>query len=501
MKELAVKKFTQRLVDTVVAFERNGQYDRAIKAASVYDQFQYEYNDCYVNEPLEDVLRRIRSTLPKVSLTKDDTDKNTVLFYYGGYAIARGLALSYLNALSRLDYSIILATRDISDAAKNAVDAAVNGIPVTWVDLSSYKEPMAFCEALTAVFETYRPACAIAFTQHDPAGMIAFERFEGIVKRYIINQIDHAFWLGKYAFDCCIEFRDYGANISRTYRGIPADQLAILPCFPYVNDRIPFAGYPFPFHEQEQKLIFSGGSLYKTLGGDGRYYEMVARILDLDPSVVFWYAGSGDRTQMDELIRRYPNRVFLTAERPDFLQIMKRCVFYLSTYPLAGGLMYQYAAISKKVCLTLDFKKEESVRGLLRNEEALRIHFDEMEALLAEADRLLSDAQYRSQREAVMSTAVISPEEFAEQLKLLLETGKTDYPVQLHQVNTTEFLKLYADRITYRYLCMSVAKPRMPWLIRYFPKEYLLGTIWKLPAWMNVLWGRRKGMHHGKNKS
>ena len=48
--------------------------------------------------------------------------------------------------------------------------------------------------------------------------------------------------------------------------------------------------------------------------------------------------------EMKKIIKKYPNRAYLTPERSDLYQVLKHSVFYLSTYPLCGGLMYQYAA-------------------------------------------------------------------------------------------------------------------------------------------------------------
>ena len=46
-------------------------------------------------------------------------------------------------------------------------------------------------------------------------------RYAGHMKRYQVNLTDHAFWLGTYAFDYCLEFLDFGAIVSREYRHIP----------------------------------------------------------------------------------------------------------------------------------------------------------------------------------------------------------------------------------------------------------------------------------------
>lgn len=81
--------------------------------------------------------------------------------------------------------------------------------------------------------------------------------------------MDHAFWLGRNAFDYCLEFRDFGANLSRQYRHIPIQKLLKQPYYPLADPTIPYGGPPF--ERADGDVIFSGGTLYKTL--DREYGE------------------------------------------------------------------------------------------------------------------------------------------------------------------------------------------------------------------------------------
>lgn len=64
---------------------------------------------------------------------------------------------------------------------------------------------------------------------NDVVGVTSLNIFEGKVTRYQINLTDHAFWLGARCIDKCIEFRDYGANVSVKYRGISKNIIVKLP--------------------------------------------------------------------------------------------------------------------------------------------------------------------------------------------------------------------------------------------------------------------------------
>lgn len=70
-------------------------------------------------------------------------------------------------------------------------------------------------------------------------------RYAGCMKRYQINLTDHAFWLGAHAFDYVLEFRDFGANVSRQYHHIAPHKILKQPYYPYIDRTLSFQGFPF----------------------------------------------------------------------------------------------------------------------------------------------------------------------------------------------------------------------------------------------------------------
>ena len=111
----------------------------------------------------------------------------------------------------------------------------------------------------------------------------------------------------------------------------------MIPFYPIIQYEKEFQGFPFEV-KAGQKVIFSGGGLYKTIGGGNKYYQMVDRILEEYEDAIFWYAGIGDDSEMKKIISKYPDRAYLTAERTDLYQVIEHCHFYLSTYPMWGGV-------------------------------------------------------------------------------------------------------------------------------------------------------------------
>jgi hypothetical protein len=246
----------------------------------------------------------------------------------------------------------------------------------------------------------------------------------------------------------------------------------VLPFYPFTDEGIEFQGYPFAFDEHSQKLIFSGGALYKTFSEDNAYYKLIDFILATDPETVFWYAGSGDRSGFDPLLRKYAGRIFITPERKDLLQVLKRCCFYLSTYPVSGGLMFQYAAKAGKIPVT--FRHDMCNEGFLIGQEELGIEFDSIEETEAEISRCLSDKEYREQKEKKLTDALVTEEEFTEQLGKLLRSGENDYSVTIKRQETEIFREEYAKRWEVNSLVPFLIRRKNKWITVKFPEFMLL---------------------------
>ena len=58
---------------------------------------------------------------------------------------------------------------------------------------------------LDQIVKTHKPGVMFFYTgPDDAAGAMVFMRYQGLAVRYQVNLTDHAFWLGKNAFDICI---------------------------------------------------------------------------------------------------------------------------------------------------------------------------------------------------------------------------------------------------------------------------------------------------------
>lgn len=171
---------------------------------------------------------------------------------------------------------------------------------------------------------------------------------------------------------------------------------------------------------------------------------MVGSLLKDHPDAIFLYAGRGDDSQLKELEKAYPGRVYHIPERKDLYQVLRHSTLYLNTYPMFGGMMMNFAALAGRPPLTL--KHDHDADGLLFDQDKLGVEFDTPGQLLEEAHRLLTDSEYRTRREEELKGCVITRERFTAQLARLVEEDATDFAFETPFVDTTRFREEYRAR-------------------------------------------------------
>lgn len=429
-------------------------YEKALAAISASADILYGHNQIYTDEELEqDLLQIAEKMFPNESISGSKTNytitnRQNVLFYDGFGLDTRGLALIFLKALVENGYHVIYVTKEQARGNQPEIEKAVNGYDMQWIYIPMEQSYITWISGLVNAFETYQPNVAFFYTTpFDAAATLVFDHYKGKVIRYQIDLTDHAFWLGKYAFDYCVELRDVGSKISFNYRGVPKHQLVMIPYYATIDYEAPFEGFPFSI--EGYRVIFSGGALYKTLGDKkNRYYKIVDSILSSHNDIIFLYAGYGDDSQLVVLQNKYPQRVYHIAERKDLYQVMQHCVLYINTYPMFGGLMMHYAVAAGKIPITL--KHNHDADGLLFNQSNIGVEYDTMEELLSDVDKLLSEPIYLAKREDLLADSIISEEKFREELKKLVDIGKTEYDISIEYIDTTEFRKEFDERFNYK---------------------------------------------------
>ena len=463
-------KIIEKLKTSISSAVYCGKAEKALALTSICARLLYYINQNYADFELEEKLEDVQHLIfgNKLSGVGTNVNDNEIIFYDGFGIDNRGLVLIYLKALSVMGRVTYVTSVKNNNKIKNIKNIITGKHQIKFIDEASNVDQI---KCLKDIIDSILPKHLFLYTTPwDVVGISVFNCFKNTgIHRYQINLTDHAFWLGVNAFDVCLEFRDYGAFISNRYRNIKRDKIQILPYYPIINYEKPYEGFPFEFKENYHKVIFSGGSLYKTLGANNLYYDLVRHALEKFPETIFWYAGGGDDSQLKKLSADYPNRVFHTAERKDLYQVLCHCYLYLSTYPMVGGLMFQYAAVAGRVPLTL--KYDDCANDCLINQDSLNVEFDTVEDFYCEMDKLLSNPCYAKRKGEELKKAVITPKEFIDELKIIMCGGTSKYPILFKPIDTATFQKTYIDRFS-----LNDAYDQM------VTKKDIKYSIWLFPA-------------------
>ena len=345
----------------------NGDLNKSIRLLELQAEFFYKSNICYCSDILEQKFNTILCKFEKKERLLDLNSKKVIFYDY--FALEnRGLALIYLKGLVKNGYEVVYISYACKIQCLSRIQEILKSKKHKMIFLSTQSDYRTlYCE-LYNVFITERPMHAFLYTYpSDVVGIGVFQNLPIDIKRYQINLTDHAYWLGVNAFDYCIEFRNYGIYISEKYRHISSSKILVQPYYPECNSSEDYGGIPFTV-KTNQLIMFSGGSIYKTLDNENTFYDLVEKLLLKYDNLIFWYASETTCASLRHLINTYPNRVYHTKERKDIYQVLCHIDIYLNTYPISGGLMLQYAAIAGKVPFTL-VHDDDAYGVLLDNSE------------------------------------------------------------------------------------------------------------------------------------
>ena len=472
-KKKKINSYLKKLNSIAEKSVRKKNYNLALSSLSAYCKIQYLINQVYSNNKTEDLLQSIARDIVKVP--KEYKAKHHVVLFYDGFGLdLRGWAASYVKAFSSLDYRLIYVAPERS---KGRIPHIINELEkgrgsIVYLDMNkSYTNHV---NDLNEVFVKYKPQTAFFYTTpYDVAGAAVFDAYLDKVFRIQVDLTDHAYWIGINAFDCITECRLPGVSNAIYHRGVQKKQIARIDPTPYITDNL--SDEPLPFDIDKDEYFFSGGSLYKTLGDNNHaYYKIVDEILERDSNIKFIYAGEGDPSEMNRLIQKHTERVFLINERNDFFRLFEKCVFYLNTYPMFGGLMMRYAALAGKAPLTLKHGLDHE--GILFKQDERGIEFDTVEEIVDEAMRLIHNKEYRNKKRKDMDGACMDNQTFSKNLGYMIETGKTSIDFdRFDEVDTSEFRHEYIERLDVKdVLLKAIPVMRNDRLLIFFPGLFIM---------------------------
>lgn len=460
------KEFIKRMEELEEAFKENDTF-KTVCYLRYLCHFCYMINYTFSNDRLEEITKEISIKYlgnTKIQKTKEDT----VAFYDGFGLLNRGLANIYVNALEKLGYKIIWIlysyAPELNDILRKYEDR--DHISFVVIPKRTILERM---EVLRDKIKEISPRYLFVYTNpEDVCGIGTISTITKGVERYLIDLTDHAFWLGKCAVDWFIEFRDYGFNIGAQYRKILPDRMITLPYYPATREKYAFEG--FTFDVKKHPFVFSGGSSYK-IEGKTTYEEMVRYILKKYKDIKFVFASNDENETLKKLCEDFPKQFFHIAERKDLDAILQHAKFYLSTYPITGGLMTQYALQNQCIPITLcdEIMGETDPKTMMLEPQKVNFVFYKKEDVLLEIDRLMSNESYYLKRKAELENQIISEEEFIRQLNCLLKYKETEFKKIPQDIDVKKFLAVYRDNATCKRYCEMIYNSRNKWIYKKHP--------------------------------
>lgn len=467
MKEIEVKRLLEKLCHIAMESCRCKRLDRSLEAIRASAAIQYQWNQDYTDDALESMLLKIAQTIELAPFQYRSSNPKTVLFYDGFGLDTRGLALIYTKAICDLGYELIYVVPEEARHRQPEIHKVTKDGNIKFCYLK-HESGLSKVHEMLKIFSEYQPTKAFFYTTpSDGEACVAFACMKGRVIRYQINLTDHAFWLGINAFDYCLEFREYGACVSRKYRHIPEDKIKMLSFYPFIDKTIPFAG--FDFDTSGKRILFSGGSLYKTIDRKETYYHIVSEILRRHEDVIFLYAGSGDDSGLMKLKQDFPHRVMHIKERTDLYALLCHTTLYLNTYPIIGGLMSQYASAAGKPPMTLVDMEDSSLDGLVLNHKQLPLEFSKEADLLAEINDLLNHEEKLNALGEQVKKGILTESEFQESVRSLLEKNEIGFSFELYDIDTCAFRWPYKDRFTNAMFEDAICNWQTKGLWKFFP--------------------------------
>lgn len=425
-----------------------GKYNAALKYIELSAYWAYNFNFIYADKEVEDALKDIAEVnLRPYSINK--MVQNRYVFFDTNGADNRGLTQQYLRTLMQLEYEFLYIY--ISDNTSHNVEILkeIRSYDKGKVLLFNKKVKDSFekCWIILDEIKSYKPSrILLHLMPWDTVSLMCCHCVSGPIK-YNINLTDHAYWLGNTFIDYNIEFRPYGMTVSLEQRRLEQRQLLYLPYYPIQSREIQFQG--FPTLPADSIILFSGGSYYKMFGKDDAYFRMTDKLLDISPKVVLLLAGGGEETLMKEKITKmkHAERVFLIGNRKDINEVFRYCDIYWSTYPIAGGLMSQFAAMNSKpiIAYTDSNIVMNNIEGIVNHFGEGVKTFHDVPDMLAYALRLISDEEFRISEGRKNHDSLTTSDKFVGEFASLMSTHTNIRKWEKEKIDYAAFESVYID--------------------------------------------------------
>ncbi|WP_129715955.1 hypothetical protein [Pedobacter sp. SYP-B3415] len=435
----------KKLVGEAVDREDHPEAFRLLKALG-YIGYRYNFLDKFVDTEADALILRLTEQIqPPVSAVQVHEDR--VVFYDYFLLENRGFTQQYIDQIIKNDVELLFITladeRDLNE--DNAIIRTLRGYRKASVYVVPYQLPKAEQVRLMTQ-EILRFAPSKWFNHNIPYDIlpvcVAFALKNTGIRSYFLNISDHAFFLGRDAFDFFIDFRIYGHQLNALLRGIDRSRLLVIPTPPYLTPETYTTFEGFPVETTGKVIGFSGGMVYKIIDKDNTFLHLIKTVLDENPDFLFLFANVFGDSLLRDFIKKHglENRFILIGNRRDINEVYKRIDIYINTYPFSGSLMMQYAIQHQKPVLSLSDAELVFVRmdKLFDKEWDNKFIITDREKFVRIAGKLINDKQYRDDYARELADGIDTTETFAQKFAALLNNEYRQQPVDLHsfEINT-----------------------------------------------------------------
>ncbi|MDR2407374.1 MAG: hypothetical protein LBE13_04580, partial [Bacteroidales bacterium] len=165
--------------------------------------------------------------------------------------------------------------------------------------------------------------------------------------------------------------------------------------------------------------------------------------------------------------------------RKDIAQVIYNCDIYLGTYPVAGGLMTQYAAMLGKPIIAYGSLSNvgNNIESLLLVNDIKLTHYS-VDNFLNEFSCLVNDTAYRKKQSELLKSSVIQSIEFNQSLKTLINTNKITQSIKEINIDADYICDSYIDadnNFLHQYYSLLI-KPY--WIYKKYDKIFILKNIY-----------------------
>lgn len=436
------------------------------------------FEDLSVEQVIKDISKALFPT--DIQIAVEESQKK-LLFIDTMCADVRGLGFIYLDALLKVGYQIdYVYLKSKEKSIQHTLNYLSKSGKSTILSINDSSLVDGIIELANIIERGNSNITIVNCNDNDIIPCVAIYHFSNM-HSYRISYGDHTFNLGTSIYEYLLEYRDVGVYISRHFRNKSENKIIKLPIFP---NQIPEKGFRgFPFDLNGKRLILSGGQIYKTIDSNNTFYKIIRKVLTNHPDCFFCMLSNGSTPELEKLLRDFPQNAYHLKERDDLNEILKRSTIYISTYPILGGLMMQYAALNKRIPITL-VKDKQLQSGFLLQEEKINCCFEKEEELLNEIDRLLEDNKYLKRKEKLLVGQTITADRFKQILDdILAGEGKgelvNDCPVTIEQVQG--FVRSTLIGIE-KYLPYIGAHPKedYKYMVRLYPFKATVGLVYRV---------------------